>query len=131
MMDYRFYGLIASHDILNVAINKDQVVPLLALILMYAPRLVLASVCRVLNHCYNTVVPPPRYISSHKSSHRNYTMASAADYKASEKYPAKVHAAKVAAQLVSRDPLYRSATIYIEAQKTRLLEDNDEPEPFR
>ena len=57
-------------------------------------------------------------------------MASAAD-DASEKYPAKVHAAKVATHLASLDPVYRSATIYIEAQKTRLLEDNDEPEPFR
>ncbi|KAL8789019.1 MAG: hypothetical protein Q9195_007039 [Heterodermia aff. obscurata] len=56
-------------------------------------------------------------------------MASAAD-NSSDKYPAKAHAAKVAAHLTSLDTVYRSATIYIEAQKTRLLEDNDEAEPF-
>ena len=49
----------------------------------------------------------------------------------SRKYTAKAHAAKVADHLTSLDPAYSSATIYLESQKTRLLEDNDEPEPFR
>lgn len=47
------------------------------------------------------------------------------------KYPAKAHAAKVASYLLSRNPAYATATIYLQGQRTRLLEDNDEPQPFR
>lgn len=47
------------------------------------------------------------------------------------KYPAKAHAAKVASYLRSINPASASATIYLEGQKTRLLEDNDEAQPFR
>ena len=49
----------------------------------------------------------------------------------SDTYPAKVHAAKTAAHLSSLNPAYSEGTIYLESQHTRLLEDNDEPEPFR
>ena len=97
---------------------------------MHAPRLVLASILRDLNHCHKHRCHTTP-LQSHTFSHRNYNMASAAANLLSEKYPAKAHAAKVAAHLASLDPVYRSATIYVEAQKTRLLEDNDEPEPFR
>ncbi|KAF9883447.1 hypothetical protein FE257_003445 [Aspergillus nanangensis] len=46
------------------------------------------------------------------------------------KYPAKSHARRVAESL---RPHYQGTTgvIYLEAQKTRLIEDNDEPVPFR
>ena len=47
------------------------------------------------------------------------------------KYPAKAHCAKVAAylkQTVKDDSLAR---IYLQGQKTRMIEDNDEPQPFR
>lgn len=47
------------------------------------------------------------------------------------KYPAKAHAAKVASYLQSVNPASASATIYLEGQKTRLLEDLDEAQPFR
>lgn len=47
------------------------------------------------------------------------------------KYPAKAHAAKVASYLQSLHPTCAAATIYLQGQKTRLLEDNDEPQPFR
>jgi len=46
------------------------------------------------------------------------------------KYPAKAHAAKVAAYLKAKDPS-SNGLIYLEGQKTRLIEDNDEPVPFR
>ncbi len=46
------------------------------------------------------------------------------------KYPAKAHAAKVAAHLKKERP-NATGVIYLEAQKTRMLEDNDEPQPFR
>ena len=49
----------------------------------------------------------------------------------SGKYPAKAHAAKVAAHLQSIDSGLAKSTIYLEGQKTVLLEDNDEPQPFR
>jgi Xaa-Pro dipeptidase len=46
------------------------------------------------------------------------------------KYPAKVHARRVANYL--QDSGYpKKGIIYLESQKTRLIEDNDEPVPFR
>lgn len=46
------------------------------------------------------------------------------------KYPAKAHAANVAAYLKSEHP-NAAGLIYLEGQKTRMIEDNDEPQPFR
>lgn len=46
------------------------------------------------------------------------------------KYPAKAHARRVAQQLAT-NANGSPAVIYLEAQKTRLIEDNDEPMPFR
>lgn len=45
------------------------------------------------------------------------------------KYPAKAHARRVAESLQTRHG--EVGVIYLEAQKTRLIEDNDEPMPFR
>ena len=48
------------------------------------------------------------------------------------KYPAKAHCAKVASYLQTKPASVRSnAVIYLEGQKTILIEDNDEPRPFR
>jgi len=46
------------------------------------------------------------------------------------KYPAKDHAKRVVEYIRSKVP---SATgvLYLESRMTKLLEDNDEPEPFR
>ncbi|EAW06267.1 aminopeptidase P family protein [Aspergillus clavatus NRRL 1] len=46
------------------------------------------------------------------------------------KYPAKAHARRVAERLQPHQD-GRPGIIYLEAQKTRLIEDNDEPVPFR
>ncbi|KAF2877365.1 putative Xaa-Pro aminopeptidase pepP [Massariosphaeria phaeospora] len=46
------------------------------------------------------------------------------------KYPAKAHAKKVADWIVSKGG-EKTGTIYLEAQKSRLLEDNDGEAPFR
>jgi len=46
------------------------------------------------------------------------------------KYPAKAHARRVAEYLRARGH-DGDGIIYLEAQKTRLIEDNDEPVPFR
>lgn len=46
------------------------------------------------------------------------------------KYPAKAHARRVAEYIRARGH-GESGIIYLEAQKTRLIEDNDEPVPFR
>lgn len=45
------------------------------------------------------------------------------------KYPAKAHARRVAESLRARHG--EVGAIYLEAQKTRLIEDNDETMPFR
>ncbi|KAI9373137.1 putative Xaa-Pro aminopeptidase pepP [Aspergillus egyptiacus] len=45
------------------------------------------------------------------------------------KYPAKAHARRVAEGLKTLG--HSGGAIYLEAQKTRLIEDNDEPMPFR
>ena len=47
------------------------------------------------------------------------------------KYPAKAHAAKVAAYIKGKNPTGSGGVIYLEGQKTRMIEDNDEPVPFR
>ena len=46
------------------------------------------------------------------------------------KYPAKAHARRVADYLQARGHS-RDGVIYLEAQRTRMIEDNDEPVPFR
>ena len=47
-----------------------------------------------------------------------------------DKYPAKAHARRVTEYLRSQG--HRGdGLIYLEAQKTRMIEDNDEPVPFR
>ncbi|KAL8999389.1 MAG: hypothetical protein Q9188_005893 [Gyalolechia gomerana] len=47
------------------------------------------------------------------------------------KYPAKEHCAKVASYLKSKHDVSETSVIYLEGQKTKLWEDNDEPQPFR
>lgn len=47
------------------------------------------------------------------------------------KYPAKAHARKVAEYLRRNGHNTQDGVIYLEAQKTRMIEDNDEPVPFR
>ena len=47
------------------------------------------------------------------------------------KYPAKTHAAKVAAYLKENGTDLDGVVFFIEGQKTHLIEDNDEPRPFR
>ncbi|GIJ98932.1 hypothetical protein Aspvir_001054 [Aspergillus viridinutans] len=57
-------------------------------------------------------------------------MMSTVDTILAGKYPAKAHARRVAESLQS----HRNGCpgiVYLEAQKTRLIEDNDEPVPFR
>ena len=47
------------------------------------------------------------------------------------KYPAKAHCAKAAAYLKEKAPHDSPSRIYLQGQKTRMIEDNDEPVPFR
>ena len=47
------------------------------------------------------------------------------------KYPAKAHCAKVAAYLKEKAPDDGPSRIYLQGQKTLMIEDNDEPQPFR
>lgn len=46
------------------------------------------------------------------------------------KYPAKAHAKRVADYLQTAG-YAKEGVVYLESQKTRLIEDNDEPVPFR
>lgn len=46
------------------------------------------------------------------------------------KYPAKAHARRVVDYIRSKVP-GASGVLYLESRMTKLLEDNDEPEPFR
>jgi Xaa-Pro dipeptidase len=46
------------------------------------------------------------------------------------KYPAKSHAQRVAQYMRSKKPDV-SGVLYLEAQKEKLIEDNDENMPFR
>ena len=47
------------------------------------------------------------------------------------KYPAKAHCSKVAAYLKEKTGIDGPSRIYLQGQKTRMIEDNDEPQPFR
>ena len=46
------------------------------------------------------------------------------------KYPAKAHARRVVEWMKKKDPSV-SGVLYLEGQKTRMIEDNDEAMPFR
>jgi Xaa-Pro dipeptidase len=48
----------------------------------------------------------------------------------SGKYPAKVHAKQVAKVIHDKHP-EATGLLFLESQRTRLIEDNDEPVPFR
>lgn len=47
-----------------------------------------------------------------------------------DKYPAKAHARRVA-EYLQKKGYSKKGVLYLESQKTRLIEDNDEPVPFR
>ena len=46
------------------------------------------------------------------------------------KYPAKAHAKRVTEYIQSKVPDAKGV-LYLEGRMTKLIEDNDEPEPFR
>lgn len=46
------------------------------------------------------------------------------------KYPAKAHALRVADEVKSKVP-GATGVLYVEGRMTKMIEDNDEPEPFR
>lgn len=46
------------------------------------------------------------------------------------KYPAKAHARKVVDYIKKSQP-DAEGVLYLEGQKTRMIEDNDEAQPFR
>jgi Xaa-Pro dipeptidase len=47
------------------------------------------------------------------------------------KYPAKRHAKRVVDYIRTKVPDATTGVLYVESCMTKLLEDNDEPEPFR
>lgn len=66
---------------------------------------------------------------SYKSASNNYKMAAGQDI-LSGKYPAKQHAKRVVEYLKSKHP-DATGLLYLESQKTTMIEDNDEAAPFR
>jgi hypothetical protein len=60
------------------------------------------------------------------------TVDKMADFEAvlKAKYPAKAHARRVVEYIRKKSP-NATGTLYLESQKTRMIEDNDEPMPFR
>ena len=62
-------------------------------------------------------------------AHIHQSKMASVDSILSNKYPAKSHARRVAEIIRTRHGLV--GAIYLEAQRTRLIEDNDEPMPFR
>ncbi|PKS10122.1 hypothetical protein jhhlp_001872, partial [Lomentospora prolificans] len=67
-----------------------------------------------------------------RSSHRplSTTMASSIETVLKGKYPAKAHARRVVDHIRGKIP-DATGVLYVEGRMTKLLEDNDEPEPFR
>lgn len=54
----------------------------------------------------------------------------AADAVLQGKYPAKSHAKRVV-EYIKRQRTDAQGILYLEGQKTRMIEDNDEPQSFR
>jgi hypothetical protein len=83
--------------------------------------------------CAKPIQHPPsaRYYTntSYKSALNNYKMAAGQDI-LSGKYPAKQHAKRVVEYLKSKHP-DATGVLYLESQKTTMIEDNDEAAPFR
>ncbi|PQE10811.1 metallopeptidase family M24 protein [Rutstroemia sp. NJR-2017a BBW] len=67
--------------------------------------------------------------TSHKFALHDYKMAAGQDI-LSGKYPAKQHAKRVVEYLKSKHP-DATGVLYLESQKTTMIEDNDEAAPFR
>ena len=81
----------------------------------------------------------PSSSSSSSSSLSSYNMASTTDI-LEQKYPAKAHASKVVEYLQKTREKHGSdqrskeevkGVIYLEGQRTRMIEDCDQPQPFR
>lgn len=70
--------------------------------------------------------------SSHHHQYRTMTTAARMDFETTlkGKYPAKRHAQRVADYIRNKVP-GASGVLYLEGRATKLLEDNDEAEPFR
>ena len=68
---------------------------------------------------------------SHRTTRTLRTMA-IPDYETilKRKYPAKAHAKRVADYIRERVP-EASGVLYLESRATKMIEDNDEAEPFR
>lgn len=67
---------------------------------------------------------PLRYLSTYRSRAMDYNTI------LQGKYPAKQHAKRVVDHLRSKVP-GATGVLYLEGRMTKLIEDNDEPEPFR
>lgn len=77
---------------------------------------------------------PPKNLKSdvlHRKWSFNFTTMKHHDSILKGKYPAKAHCAKVAAYLKETVKDDSPARIYLQGQRTRMIEDNDEPQPFR
>jgi hypothetical protein len=61
---------------------------------------------------------------------RSSTMQESVDKVLAGKYPAKAHARRVVDYIRRKEP-NATGVLYLEGQKTKLLEDNDEAAPFR
>ena len=78
--------------------------------------------------------PAPPHTKNGYSVHvRHHSTASmkSTDSVLAGKYPAKAHAANIASYLQRTHASAANGLIYLEGQKTRMIEDNDEPQPFR
>ena len=87
-----------------------------------------------------TSIGTPQFSFISPSTRRHYQIRSFARYLQAMKhqdnilegkYPAKAHCAKVAAYLKEKAGSDGPSRIYLQGQKTRMIEDNDEPQPFR
>lgn len=79
------------------------------------------------NRSPSIVYRPIKSYSNHFGTSKTMTTIDAV---LAGKYPAKAHAKKVV-QYLKKTKADVSGVIYLEGQQTRMIEDNDEPVPFR
>ena len=91
-------------------------------------KLTLQTICSTRRNWFRVKTVEPRIRSIPLSK---FTTMTDTNSILNQKYPAKAHCEKVAAYLKSRSSHDGPTRIYLQGQKTRMIEDNDEPQPFR
>ena len=103
------------------------IIPNLFLVTRHSNRLIYCTTRALSLH---TQTPAKVQLRQTNSSARKIDRMTEVETILAGKYPAKSHAKRVVEYIKRRKPDVHGV-LYLEGQKTRMIEDNDEPQPFR